>query len=145
MKPIEPPIIIFHTYPTTTNRLWSALTDLHEMREWYFEALPDFKPEIGFKTSFLLENEGRKFTHQFEVLAVEPEKMIRYTFNFAEYDGDGHVTFEIEPDGNQTTLTLTSVVTKAYPSDIPEFKRESGIGGWNYFLKQRLTEYLASN
>ena len=136
------PIKISKTYNCTSEQLWSALTNINEMRKWYFEALPDFKPEVGFSTSFLLVNEGRKFTHQFRVLEVDTGRMIKYTFNFAEYDGDGFVQFEITEAEGGCLLNFSSVVTKDYPSDIPEFKRESGVEGWNWFLGERLEGYL---
>ncbi len=143
MNLIDQPIIITHSYPScTSEQLWHALTNISEMKQWYFEAIPDFKPEVGFYTSFLLTNEGRDFTHQFKVLEVVEGQMIKYTFNFAEYDGDGYVQFDLKPSADECTLTLTSVVTKPYPSDIPEFKRESGVAGWNYFLKDRLDDYM---
>lgn len=144
MNVSQPPIVAIHTYNCTPTQLWKALTDIDEMRQWYFEALPDFKPELGFETSFLLTNEGRNFTHQFKILEVEPEKLIKYTFNFAEYDGDGYVIFKVEADKIGSKLTLTNVVTKPYPENIPEFKRESGVAGWEYFLGQQLKNYIDS-
>ena len=144
MKANVAPIIISHKYKCDTQTLWNAITDPNEMRKWYFDALPDFRPEIGFYTSFLLINEGRKFTHQFKVLDVILGEMIQYTFSFAEYNGDGHVKFEIAEDGDSSVLTLTDIVTKPYPEDIPEFKRESGKEGWTYFLKERLEPYINS-
>jgi len=39
-------------------------------------------------------------------------------------------------------LTLTTQITEDFDDSIPEFKRESCIGGWNYFLKERLFNYL---
>jgi len=142
MKKIQEPIIITKSYNCPTDKLWSALTDITEMKQWYFEDMPDFKPEVGFSTSFLIVNEGRHFTHYFEVLEVEPLKMIKYTFDIKEYDGDGYVVFEIVPKESGSQLTLTSVVTKPYPEDIPEFKRESGVAGWEWFLEERLRKYL---
>jgi hypothetical protein len=37
---------------------------------------------------------------------------------------------------------LTNIITEDYPSDVPEFKRESCIGGWNYFLGEMLKGFL---
>jgi hypothetical protein len=37
---------------------------------------------------------------------------------------------------------LTVEVLEDFPDDIPEFRRESCIGGWNYFINHRLKEYL---
>ena len=142
MKTTQAPIIVTKTYNCSTQRLWKALTDISEMRQWYFEDMPDFRPQVGFSTSFLIINEGRHFTHYFEVLEVVREKMIKYTFDITEYEGDGYVVFEIEPSDKGSQLTLTSVVTKPYPEDIPEFKRESGVAGWEWFLGERLMAFV---
>jgi len=42
----------------------------------------------------------------------------------------------------KNTVVLSTEVLEDYPDDIPEFKRESGLGGWNYFIKDRLYNYL---
>jgi hypothetical protein len=48
-------------------------------------------------------------------------------------------------DNNLTKLTLSVEVQEDFPESIPEFKRESCIGGWNYFINNRLKEYLKNN
>jgi hypothetical protein len=39
-------------------------------------------------------------------------------------------------------LRLTYIVIEKFPEDIPEFTRESGMVGWNYFIRKKLKEYL---
>ena len=34
------------------------------------------------------------------------------------------------------------VVEQCFDNFIPEFKRESGIGGWNYFISERLSAFI---
>jgi hypothetical protein len=41
-----------------------------------------------------------------------------------------------------TKLRLTAQVLEDFPEDIPEFKRESGVEGWTYFIKKSLKEFL---
>jgi hypothetical protein len=41
-----------------------------------------------------------------------------------------------------TQFTVTTKVIEDFPNDIPEFARESCIGGWNYFIKERLDKFL---
>jgi hypothetical protein len=55
------------------------------------------------------------------------------------------VTFELFKEGDGTRLRLTHIVLKDFPDDIPEFKRESGLAGWRYFLGERLKAYLQKN
>lgn len=43
---------------------------------------------------------------------------------------------------SNSKLILTHQVTETFPQNIEEFKRESCTGGWNWFIKKSLKEYL---
>ena len=144
MKKSDPPIIVEATYPTTAEKVWAAITEPNQMRKWFFENIKDFQAEVDFETSFVIKLEDKTFTHQWKIKEVIPYQKISYNWSYEEYEGDGYVVFDLLENEEGTLLRLTSVVTEDYPSNIPEFKRESGIGGWNYFIKQQLKEYLAS-
>lgn len=144
MKTIDPPVIVSATYNCKTNQLWKALTELSEMKKWYFDNIPDFKAIKGFKTKFLISNEGRNFTHNWEVTNIDPGKMIQYTWTFDEHPGQSYSKFDISKlTDSKSLLSVTSVVLENYPEGIPEFKRESCEGGWNYFLNDRLNSYFS--
>lgn len=138
----DPPIVVEEVYDVSIHDLWTALTDPKEMVLWFFDNIPDFKAEPGFQTQFLIENEGRKFTHTWLVQEVEAEKRIKYGWTFPEYPGDSYTDFVLSEEEGKAKLRLTVMVVEDFPTDIPEFQRESGIAGWNYFLKERLKPYL---
>jgi len=142
MKKSEPPIILKVTYPASIEKVWAALTELEKMQQWYFPMLSAFEPKVGFETKFRLEHEGRVFTHQWKVTEVIPEQKIAYDWNYPEYKGDSYVVFELSEVTDGIKLLLTNVVTKDFPQDIPEFKRESGVEGWNYLLGDALMKFL---
>jgi len=142
MSKMDEPIIVEQIFPVPVSTVWKTITDLEEMRQWYFEVLPAFQAEPGFKTQFTISNEGRKFTHLWEITEVIPLKKIAYRWEFEEYPGEGLVEFELFAEGDSTRLRLTSSVIKDFPDDIPEFKRESGVTGWKYFIHERLKDYL---
>lgn len=144
MKSTDPPVVIEHSYKTSIPKVWSAITDLDEMRQWYFNQLEDFKPEVGFKTQFVVQVENRIFTHLWEVNQVIPEQKITYNWKYLEYPGNGDVTFELLPGQEHVKLCLDVHVIEDFPDDIPEFKRESCLLGWEYFIGQNLKEYLQS-
>ena len=135
-------IIIKQTFAQSKEKIWNALTDLPEMKLWFFEILEDFKPEVGFKTEFLITNEGRDFTHIWEVTEVIPHQLITTKWTFKEYEGASLVSFHLDDDKGQTLLTMHNEVIENHPNDIPEFDRESGVEGWKYFINQRLPDYL---
>ena len=116
---------------------------LNGFEKWYFENIPDFKPEVGFETSFLIENEGRKFTHEWKITEVEPLKKITYEWRFKEYPTIlGVVTFLISEKENKTLLKVTNQGIETWPNNVPEFTRESCQGGWEYFINQNLKNYI---
>lgn len=143
MKRSDPPIIVEQHFSVSPARLWQALTDPAEMRQWFFEQIPDFKAEVGFHTEFAISHEGRTFTHRWTIREAEPMKKIVYNWNYPEYPGDSNVYFEIESRELGSLLRVSTEVLEDYPDDIPEFKRESGVAGWEYFINKSLPEYLA--
>ena len=139
---MEKPIVVEQTFSVSKETLWKAITERDQMIQWFFGNIPDFKPEVGFKTQFLIENEDRKFTHLWEVIEVIQNKKIVYDLRYKEYEGKGLVHFELFDEIDKIKLRLTSTGIETFTADIPEFKREAGVNGWNYFIKQQLSEYL---
>ncbi len=144
MKKSDPPIIVKASFERSAASLWKALTYLPEMKKWYFEMLPAFEAEKGFKTSFNVRSEERQFTHQWEVLEVDHGSKITYRWTFEEYPGASTSTFEVTGDENRAHLLLTVLVQEDFPDDIPEFKRDSCIGGWDYFIHGNLKNYMSA-
>lgn len=141
MKKNEP-IIVMQLLNAPIEQIWEALTNVEQMRQWYFNVIPNFQPKVSFKTSFLITNEGRNFTHNWKVTEVIPNTKISYTWTFDEYPGESISIFELSKKEHKTLLTVTSEIIKDFPSDIPEFKRESGVAGWEYLIKESLLKFL---
>jgi len=43
----ENPVIVEAVYHAPDNKVWRAITDKKEMKQWYFD-VSDFKPDPGF-------------------------------------------------------------------------------------------------
>ncbi len=138
----QAPIRVEISLNTPVNKVWEALTNVTQMRKWYFENIPDFKPKEGFETEFKVRSGERIFTHIWKIIEVIPFKKISYTWKFEEYPGEGLSIFELTDKNNTSHLKLESHVLKPYPKDIPEFKRESGEAGWDYLINKNLVEFL---
>lgn len=136
------PIIIDQTFTCTIEKVWNAITQIDLMKKWYFENIPDFRPIVGFKTQFNVASTNRDFFHYWKITKVIPFKKITYEWTYEGIEGVGIVTFDISTEHNTTVLRLTSEGLDSFPEDIPEFSHESCSGGWNYFIKERLTTYL---
>lgn len=142
MKKDDEPIVVEQTFDASIDAVWKAITEIDRMRQWYFENIPSFKPEVGFETQFNVQSQDRNFPHMWKVTEVVPGKMITYNWKYDNYPGDSFVTFELFEQDNLTKLRLTVTILEDFPEDIPEFRRESCIGGWTYFIKERLKEFL---
>ena len=142
MRINEAPIIVEQNYDRSVSDVWNAITEVGEMRKWFFDNIPDFKAEVGFCTQFPVESADRSFLHLWEVTEVVPQRKIVYNWQYEEFEGDSCVTLEVSGDNQSARLKVTLRVLADFPDDIPEFTRESGIGGWTYFVNDRLKAHL---
>ena len=142
MKITDSPVIVEQLFKKPVNLVWKAITELDQMRLWYFDNIPDFKAEIGFTTQFNVKAPSRDFLHIWKVTEVIPQKKITYNWTFKDCDGSGDVTFELFEQNSQTLLRLTNIVIEDFDDAIPEFRRESCLAGWNYFIKDRLVSFI---
>lgn len=87
-------IIVEQSFYVSISVLWNAVTNVKDMRRWFFENIKDFKPEIGFKTEFPVKSGKRIFTHLWQIVEVEPFKKLVYNWKYLEYTGNSFVYFE---------------------------------------------------
>lgn len=80
-------------------RVWQALTDPELHARWW--AAGDVRPVVGHRFTLDMGSWGQQ---PCQVLAVEPERMIRYTF--AEGSLDTTITWRLVPEGTGTRLFL---------------------------------------
>ena len=142
MKNNYEPIVVEQTFGSSIKNVWDALTVPEEMREWYFSNISSFEPTVGFETRFVVHVEDRVFPHIWRLTEVISMKKLAYEWKFEGYTGSGISYFELSDEGQKTTLKLTFEVLEKFPDNIPEFKRESGVIGWNYFIRESLKKYL---
>ncbi|HJW29909.1 MAG TPA: SRPBCC domain-containing protein, partial [Saprospiraceae bacterium] len=113
------PLIIEKTLDAPVKKVWAALTELEEIKQWYFD-MPAFMPEVGFEFTFKGENEGRVFIHHCKILEVVPEKKLKHTWSYEGYPGMSYVTFELSSAGLSTLVRLTHEGLETFPSS-PDF------------------------
>lgn len=145
MKTSDNPIVLEQTFNRSLDLVWESITDIEQMRKWYFENIPEFKLEIGFKTQFNIESGERNFLHKWIITKIQPLKLIEYSWEYKGYSGKSKSAFELFEEHNLTKLRVTIEILEDFQEDIPEFQRESCIAGWDYFIKQNLNNHLAEN
>jgi len=124
-------------------KVWSAITDINQMRAWYFPQLEDFKPEKGFETQFNVHHDGKDFMHLWKVNEVVPLRKISIEWMYAGYPGTSMVSFEIFPAADKTRLVLTHEGIESFmPAIYPELGRKNFANGWAAFMDKGLKEFL---
>ena len=118
-------------------KIWRALTQPHLIEEWLMKN--DFKPALGHRFNLRGEWGG---VLDCEVLAIEPNKALSYTWNFAHndaaFDLRSVVTFTLAPSGTGTLLRMEQTGFR------PDQKQAFGGAkvGWQQFLT-KLDQVLA--
>ena len=130
-------VVVEREFAHPPEKLWRALTQPHLIEEWLMKN--DFKPVVGHNFNLRGEWGG---VLDCEVLAVEPNKTLSYTWNFshddAAFDLKSVVTFTLTPTGTGTHLRMEQAGFRA--------DQKQALGGakvgWQQFFT-RLDEVLA--
>ena len=98
-------VVVEREMPHPPEKLWRALTQPHLMEEWLMKN--DFKPVVGHHFNLRGDWGG---VLDCEVLAIEPNKALSYTWNFkhadAAFDLKSVVTFTLTPTRTGTLLRM---------------------------------------
>jgi uncharacterized protein YndB with AHSA1/START domain len=135
-------VVVERTLDAPAPRVWKALTDVDQMRQWYFD-LKDFQPQVGFEFEFVVEHEGYTYHHLCKVTEVIPEKKIAYTWRYKGQPGDSLVNFELFADGDRTRLKLTHTGVETFPRT-PAYARKNFEAGWTAIATE-LEQFLGKS
>jgi uncharacterized protein YndB with AHSA1/START domain len=130
-------VVVEREFGFPQDRLWRALTQPHLIEEWLMKN--DFAPKVGHH--FKLKGEWGGIL-DCEVLEVEPQTQLAYTWNFKHedeaFDLQSTVTFTLTPTGKGVHLRMEQ---KGFR---PNQKQAFGgaIQGWNQFFG-KLEQVLA--
>lgn len=145
--------VIEQTYSVSAEKVWRAITDPNEMRQWYFD-LPGFKAEVGYKFEFIGgAPDGIQYKHLCKVKEVVPGKKLSYSWRYEGYEGDSLVTFEIVDLGSSrissgrsdkaaSLLRLTHSGLETFPKSNPDLAAKNFAEGWTDIIGRMLREYL---
>ena len=125
----------------TVLKVWKAITDKDEMKQWYFD-LAEFKPEVGFEFQFEGGPDDRKYLHLCKITEVIPNKKLSYSWKYDRYEGDSFVTFELFDENGKTRLKLTHSGIETFPADNPDFARKNFDEGWTSIIEKSIKDYL---
>jgi uncharacterized protein YndB with AHSA1/START domain len=133
-------VVIERTFAAPIARVWKALTDVDEMRQWYFD-LKEFRPEVGYQFQFVVEHQGMTYHHLCTITEVIPQKKLAYTWRYKGHEGDSLVTFKLSPAGDKTRLKLTHEGLETFPKTAA-FARKNFVEGWTTLIGSSLKEFI---
>ncbi len=125
---------------TTPERVWKAISDKTEMKQWYFD-LADFRAEVGFEFSFSGGPPEKQYLHLCRVVEAIPPRKLSYSWRYDGYEGDSLVTFELMQEGDMTRVRLTHTGLETFPP-LEDFKRANFDFGWTSLIQQMLKSYI---
>ena len=133
-------IVIERTLDAPVANVWQALTEVEQMRQWYFD-LKDFRPEAGFEFEFIIEHEGVTYHHLCKVTEAIPHRKIAYTWRYQGEPGNSLVTFELFPDSGKTRVNLTHKGIETFPKK-QGFARKNFEAGWTDLIGSELKQFV---
>ncbi len=133
-------VVMDRMFNAPVAKVWQALTDVDQMRQWYFD-LKEFRPEVGFEFEFTVEHEGTRYHHLCKITEVIPQKKIAYTWRYKGEPGDSLVTFDLLPEGENTRLKLTHSGLETFPKT-PAYARKNFEAGWNTIIGTELKQFV---
>ena len=126
-------------------RVWKAITDADEMRQWYFD-MTEFKPEPGFGFQFYGGDETQQWLHLCKITEATPPVKLAYTWKYETFDSVSLVCFTLAEEGfGQTRVTLTHEGVELFPQVSPLFSRESFEAGWDYIIRTSLKDFVENH
>jgi uncharacterized protein YndB with AHSA1/START domain len=119
---------VYVTYiRTTSEKLWSALTDAEFMKQYWFGMHCESKWTAGSSWK-LVSGDGQIFDAGEIVEAEPPRRLVIHWQNLKpelKAEGESQCTMELEPSGTAVKLSITHTIERA-----PSKLIEAVSGGW---------------
>lgn len=136
----QAPVVIEKVIQAPIARVWQALTDKAQMKQWYFD-VSDFEPVVGFEFEFSGGKAG-EFRHLCRVTEVVAQRKLAYTWRYDGYAGDSLVTIELTDEGAATLIKLTHTGLETFPKDTGDFARDNFKMGWTQIIGTQLPKFV---
>lgn len=137
------PIVIEKLLDAPVERVWKAITDKDDMKQWYFD-IAEFKPEVGFEFQFEGQNEGRVYVHLCRITEVIARKKLTYSWRYKGHEGNSFVTFELSEESGKTKIKLTHAGLETFPP-LADFAKENFVAGWTELIGSLLPAFVEKN
>jgi uncharacterized protein YndB with AHSA1/START domain len=140
-KDLAEAVVVERAFNAHIDEVWKAITSEEALKEWFFDSLDSFRPEVGFEFGFVGENKGVKYVHRCKVTEVIPGRKIAYSWRYEKYEGDSLVTLELFAEGDKTRVRLTHKGLETFPKT-PDFAKTNFETGWTSLIGTSLKEFV---
>ena len=137
----QEPFVIERTYNAPIEKVWKAITDKDQMKQWYFD-IAEFKPEVGFEFQFVAGDENKKYLHICKVTEVVEGKKLTHSWKYEGQSAETYVTWELFDENNQTRLKLTHEGLERIAEYGSAFAKENFAKGWTQIVGTALKEFV---
>ena len=135
------PIELEQSFSVSPQIIWSCLTELHHLKQWFFQELNEFNAEPNFRTAFSIEFNEKIFTHCWEIKEIVPQNRLVLGWQYNEYSGDSEVIFDLSTTPQGCLVQLNASILDPFPV-MEEFTRKNMKAGWKDLLHTRLVNYV---
>ena len=129
-------------YNAPLEKVWNALTDREQMKQWYFD-IPDFELKEGAVFNFYEPGGKNEFHHQCLIQEINPYKKFVHTWAYPEKSkGETTLTWELFPEGDTTTVKLSHSGIESFADGGSDLSKENFEAGWKEILGVSLKKFL---
>lgn len=135
-------IVLERLFDVPTKRVWKALTDGNELKNWFFD-ICGFEAEVGCQFQFTGgHDKAVQYLHLCEITEVVPYEKLTYSWRYDGHAGVSFVTFELFEQENKTLLRLTHTGIETFPHGNTDFALHHFEEGWNEIINNSLKNHL---
>jgi uncharacterized protein YndB with AHSA1/START domain len=134
-------VTVQRTYDAPIERVWDALTNKDQMKQWYFD-VSDFKPEPGFKFEFTGGDESVSYRHFCEVVEADKPNRLSYTWRYENIEGTSLVTIDLKSENENRTHVKLTHSGLDFKTDDKNFQPSSFNAGWNEIIGTSLRNFV---
>jgi uncharacterized protein YndB with AHSA1/START domain len=126
-------------YNVSLLNVWKALTEVEQLKKWYFPQIIHFEPKVG--EVFMFTDDGSPYQKEWKVTRLENNRLLAHSWSYKGYPGNSEVIFELFRQNETTVLRLTHTGLASFPVD-PHFDYQRFEQGWEMILGQNLRRCL---
>ena len=141
---VHHPVALQRVYEAPIAKVWEAITDKSQLKQWYFDFSEQFELEVGHVFDWWAgPPDGKQWHHRGEITEVVPQKKLAHTWEFPGYVGKAKLLWELTAvDANHTRLDFRFDILVPFDPKEDALRRKHFVEGWNHIINIGLAEYL---